>query len=312
MSMAHIHKIYWGVDNRGDFPNTAGLRESVILPDSFSTNYINCYTWNLALPKLHDYFYNYNLRNMFLQSIFAWINSYCPDPKYAGTLCLDVEAYCGRLCTEQWFPEDWNNWTAFTERHHLVGTSFNYPRAVQKLFNDIYKQVKLARPNARVGFYGAAGVSVFELDQSEIYQLRNDENAWMYTDFDYVHPVWYAPAKIGNPQENSFLITEEVFVRWLRTNCSEHRRLRTLTGATCPTIFAISARYESSAGPYAYTYLSNRELELLLTIPTEYNFTKCILWDGLISENDRNTIQRIVQYAAEVRQNQIAGSVNLG
>jgi hypothetical protein len=249
---------------------------------------------------------------MFLQSIFAWINSYCPDPKYSGTLCLDVEAYCGRLCTEQWFPEDWNNWTAFTERHHLVGTTFTYQRALQKLFNDIYKQVKLARPNARVGFYSAAHVTLFELDTPEAYQLRNNDISWMYTDFDYVHPVWYAPAKIGNPQENSFLIREADFIRWLRANCEEHRRLRTLTGATCPTVFAISARYESSAGPYAHSYLSNRELELLLNIPTEYNFTKCILWDGLISENDRNRVQDLVQYAAQIRQNQIAGSVNVG
>lgn len=297
----------WSIVNRGDFPNTTGLQESINTGTlSVSKNFIMCYEHGLELPhkKLHLYFADYDYRRRYWANIITWIDSYCPDPNFNGYLNLDIESFPMFNEDLGFHPELSERWIEYQNQQNKV---LSYEKHYRDFMRDTVNLVKLIRPKAKIGFWGLPSqMGIYDLykTEPEIAALKRkfERMRWFYQLFDYFLPAIYLPRSMERGA--GWKITEADLEQWVALNINEHKRLQSLFRIKKETIPCLSTSYAVSAGDVyeAGERLTEQEFQKLLEKVGAHGYNRVCLWDAIDSTTTRDSIQQILSaYEVSIR-----------
>lgn len=307
--MLKFTKLLWGVDNRGDFPNTEGLSESITFANLpyVRDQLKHGYEWASLYPTegLH-LAEDPQWMTKFISNLGPWLDAWCKKD-FSGYFDLDFE-------TLSFYWEDnspqvkqhWHDWNmknnSYFRRLNPAGYEKFYKdswnKAMKKFYTAIFKECRKQRPNAKFGVFGTPMISYWDhLDPVKfaIAQDRNNRLHWLWKLEDFLLPALYSARIISdNPNPNNWWESKRQNVEdFYNINLNEYARCACIGGGKEIIVLNCMRHVPGIWSASGVEWTDPDNIDLLFNLPRARGYSVGT-WDAIENVSVRDTMQKFV------------------
>ena len=313
--MLKFTKLFWAVDNRGDFPNTQGLSETIKFGDLpyVRGEFKNGYEWASMYPTVGLHVaQDPAWMTAFINNLGPWLNGWC-EKDFSGYFDLDFETlslYWEDNSAE--VKQHWHDWNmknnSYFRRLNPAGYEKFYKdswnKAMKKFYTAIFAECKKQRPNAKFAVFGTPGISYWDhLDPVKfaIAQDRNNRLHWLWKLQDFLMPALYATTVISEKPDPTkwWQSTRQAIEDFYNINLNEVARCACIGGGKEVIVINCMRNVPLVFAESGIEWADWDSIDLMFNLPRARGYAVAT-WDAIESSSLRDTMQDFVNKMSDL------------